>query len=267
MDIYRSTSPWCDFGQILPYIPYNPTPIELVDATPITYPNDANYASITYTRTFNNTNWQALYVPFSMEYEDWAEDFEVARLNNVNQYDDDNDGTVDRTVLEVFKMAEGSKTEANTPYMIKAKVAGEKTITLNDATLYKTEELSYDVTSWNTRFTFTGTYSAVTNMATNGYYALAGGRLQQATSDAVTLSPMRWYLDVTDRNGNHQDLAKTISLVFDDGETTDISPITYGKNVSESGAIYSLDGAYAGNDRSNLAKGVYVSNGKKIIIK
>lgn len=243
-----------------------PEGVEIIDGDAGFSQNvDKECASISYTRTFNNTNWQALYVPFSMNYEDWAEEFEVARLNNVNQYDDDNDGTVDRTVLEIIKLAEGSKTEANTPYMIKAKETGEKTITVADATLYKTEETSHDVTSWETKFTFTGTYHTVTDMATNGYYALAGGSLQQATSDAVTLSPMRWYLSVTDRNGNPQGLAKSISVVIDGGETTGISEVN--TITTRSNAIYSINGSYIGTDRSKLTKGIYVSGGKKIIIK
>ena len=62
-----------------------------------------------------------------MQYDDWSADFEVARLNDVHQFDDDEDGVVDRTVLEMIKLKEGSSTEPNTPYMIKAKEVGETT--------------------------------------------------------------------------------------------------------------------------------------------
>lgn len=61
----------------------------------------------------------------------------------MHQFDDDEDGVVDRTVLESVKLKEGSSTEPNTPYMIKAKEIGEKTITLTDATLYATEEIGF----------------------------------------------------------------------------------------------------------------------------
>ena len=55
---------------------------ELIDG--IEYSNVALIKNIdvTYTRAFNNTNWQALYVPFSMSYDDWRDDFDVAEINN-----------------------------------------------------------------------------------------------------------------------------------------------------------------------------------------
>ena len=58
---------------------------------------------ITYTRTFNNTSWQSLYIPFSMTYDDWKDDFEVAFINSVRQYDNDEDGVVDETIMDVMK--------------------------------------------------------------------------------------------------------------------------------------------------------------------
>lgn len=199
-----------------------------------------------------------------MQYDDWSDDFEVARLNDVHQFDDDDDGVIDRTVLEVVKMKDGSATEPNTPYMIKAKEVGEKTITLTDATLYAAEENSFDVTSWFTKFTFTGTYSTITDMATKGHYAVANGGLMQASSDAATLGAFRWYLDITDRNGNPAQLkAKKVFLSFDDGETTEVKLVEADNNSS----IYSIGGVNVGNKKGSLSKGLYISNGKKFIIK
>lgn len=202
-----------------------------------------------------------------MQYEDWADNFEIARLNDVHQFDDDEDGVIDRTVLESVKLKEGSSIEPNTPYMIKAKEVGEKTITLKDATLYATQKNSFDVTSWFTKFTFTGTYNTVTDMATMGHYALSDGKLMQATSDAATLGAFRWYLDVTDRNGNPTPLAgKKVLLSFDDGETTEIATISADSHNMASG-IYTLSGVKVAKDKTLLPKGLYISNGKKVLVK
>ena len=57
---------------------------------------------ITYTRNFSNTKWQALYVPFEMSYNDWSADFEVARLNDVHQWDDDEDGLINRQNTHLY---------------------------------------------------------------------------------------------------------------------------------------------------------------------
>lgn len=244
-----------------------PKTIDIVDGNIFSNTKSEQFESITYTRNFTNPNWNALYVPFAMQYEDWAENFEVARLNDVHQFDDDDDGEIDRTVLEVVKMKDGSMTEPNTPYMIKAKEVGEKTITLTDATLYAAAENSFDVTSWFTKFTFTGTYSTVTDMATKGHYALANGGLMLASSNAATLGAFRWYLDITDRNGNPAPLkAKKVFLSFDDGEETAIDLVE--ANVdTKAGSIYSISGVKVGAGKASLSKGLYISNGKKFLVK
>ena len=70
--------------------------------------------ALTYTRNFSHTGWQAWYMPFAMSYEDWSDQFDVARLNDVHQFDDDEDGVADRTELEVMYVKSG-RIEANTP--------------------------------------------------------------------------------------------------------------------------------------------------------
>ena len=222
-----------------------------------------NTKLLTYTRTFNNTEWQALYVPFEMTYTDWQADFEVARLNDVHQWDDDDDGVIDRTELEAVKLKSGN-TEANTPYLIRAKSVGEKTITLTNTTLYKAEENSFDVSSWNTKFTFTGTYSGVsgTDMFTNGYYAMGGGTLHQAESSAYDLSPMRWYMKVTDRDGNPKSLGEVKVMVF--GEDTDGIGLTENAEKTEDAEVYDLSGRRTGKPTK---KGLYIRNGRKVIVR
>lgn len=266
MSSYRSTDPWSGFGNIQALTPAEPEDVDLVDGEEYTNMLEKPCNTLTYTRNFTNTNWNALYVPFAMQYNDWSADFEVARLNDVHQFDDDEDGEIDRTVLELIKLKDGSSIEPNTPYLIKAKEIGEKTITLTDATLYAAEENSFDVTSWFTKFTFTGTYSTVTDMATKGHYAMADGGLKQATTDAAMLGAFRWYLDVTDRNGNPTPLAgKKVLLSFDDGETTEVANVSANScgKVSE---VHTVSGMKIAKDKA-LQKGVYIIDGNKILVR
>ena len=218
---------------------------------------------ITYTRTFANTNWQALYVPFTMEYSEWADDFDVARINDIHQFDDDDDGTIDRTELEVIRVTSGS-IEAHTPYLIRAKEAGEKTFTLADRTLYKAEEKSYTVSSWNTLFTFTGTYSGVTgsDMVNNAYYALGDGALRQAASSDNVLSPYRWYVAITDRNGAQKGVNEVKVKVW--GEETGVAPLSVSPE-GEKTAVYDLSGRRIAKE--NATKGLYIMNGKKVMVR
>lgn len=265
---YKNSEPWSLFGTFKTIEGTTPTKkdVAIIDNCATYSHEEEECKSISYSRDFSNTSWQSLYVPFSMSYDDWKDDFEVAYINDIRQYDDDEDGTADRTEVEVFKLKEGKSIEPNTPYIIKAKTIGEKTITLEDATLYQTQENTYEVTSNFTRFNFIGTYHTVTDMATKGYYAMADGALKQATSDAVTLQPFRWYLSVTDRNGNPVSLnSKSMSIVFDDGEATGMETIN--NEAKESSSVHTLTGISKGNDMKNLAPGIYIKNGKKFIVK
>ena len=82
---------------------------------------------LTYERNFKNTNWQPLYIPFRMSYEDWSDQFEVARWLNMHTIDTDNDGKADKWEMEFILVKEGTLKE-NHPYLIRAKEKGEKTI-------------------------------------------------------------------------------------------------------------------------------------------
>ena len=226
---------------------------------------DTECGSINYIRYFADTEWQALFVPFEIPVtEEFLADFEVADLNNVHQYDHDDDGVTDETVIEAFKITSGTL-EANYPYLIRAKEAGEKSIVVTDATLYTTEKNSIDCSSVREKFTFTGTYSAISSDALvpgEGYYTLIDGEWQPVTED-LTLGAFRFYLKVDNRNGDTM-VANTIRMRVvgdDDDNTTDIENSEIRKEKSE--IIYDLQGRRV----ENLAKGIYIINGKKIMIK
>ena len=170
--------------------------------------------TVTYTRHFNDTQWQALYVPFEIPVtEEFLANFEVADLNNVHQYDHNDDGETDETVIEAFKVTSGTL-EANYPYLIRAKETGEKSIIVTADMLYATEENSIDCSSVRERFTFTGTYSRMTSDALipgEGYYTLIDGEWQPATEE-TTLGAFRFYLKVDSRNSNTATVAQSIKM-------------------------------------------------------
>lgn len=220
--------------------------VTLTDASS-SYSNatEATANTIKYTRTFNSTNWQALYVPFSMKYSDWSNDFEVAAINNVHQYDDDDNGIFDRTELEIVKVKSGSL-KANTPYLIKPKTTGTKTITINNATLKKTEVNYIYCASVNTMYTFTGTYSTISGatMISNGYYGMGGGELVQAEDNDASLGAFRWYLKIENKEEGSYAPGKITVLCLDDEMATGID-----ENVI---------------DVENKVVGIYDANGRKL---
>lgn len=227
-----------------------------------------------YVRTFNNTKWQSLYVPFSISYDDWKNDFEVAKINDVNMYDTDGDGEIDDTEIEIIKVTKGTL-KPNHPYLIKAKKAGEKTLRLTNATIYPTMENTLDVSSAEMKYTFTGTYNGVSGkeMVDNHYYAMAGGSLSYTEDENVALKPFRWYMKAESRDGqvilpNANNSRIRVKVYGEDDDATSIEEFDTDDTVSCNNIIYSLDGRVAStNGTEGLSQGIYISNGKKVIIK
>ena len=223
--------------------------------------------AITYTRNFADTEWQPLYVPFEIAYEEICNDFEVAYIYNTRQYDHDEDGVKDETIIEAFKMKEGML-EANYPYLIRAKEAGEKSIVVTDATLYATEENTIDCASVFDTYTFKGTYSQLSSTTLTpgeGYYTLVGGEWQPVT-ESTTLGAFRFYLKVDSRHGAPAAEARSIRMRFV-GENNNDDDATGIENAEikdeKSGMIYDLQGRRV----EKPTKGMYIVNGKKVVIK
>lgn len=245
--------------------------IHIVDGVTSSYiqNEDVEFSRIRYTRNFKNTNWQALYVPFEIPYENIKDDFAVAYINDVHQFDDDDDGTIDRTRVEAIKVT-GGVLKANYPYMIRAKVAGEKTITVTDATLYAAEENSIDCSSVFDTYTFTGTYSKIPAAELpkeEGYYALSGGSWKQFSSGATSnLGAFRIYMKIDSRHANATVEARAIEMRVigdDEEETTGVENMVLMVNGQQSTLIYDLQGRRV----EHPTKGLYIVNGEKVWIK
>ena len=263
IDEYEDATAWFYFSNIQAI----PDMRTLTDGTSYTNNSQFNGRDISYTRTFNNTKWQALYIPFSMSYNDWKNDFEIAYINGVRQLDKDDNGTIDETIMDVIKIKSGS-TSPNMPYLIKAKTTGKKTFSVSNATLYPAEENSVDCSTTIAKYTFTGTYNAVPSatMIANSYYAMGGGGLIQSDG-SNDLKPYRWYMKVESRNPsyNASNAAKTITInVIDDEEemTTSIRQLQI---TNDELSVYDLNGRQV--NENNLKPGIYVKNGKKFVVK
>ena len=240
--------------------------IYLKDGEAYTQDSQIDGMDIYYTRSFANTNWQALYLPFSLRYEDWKDDFEVAYINTVRQYDDNGDGRADRTIMEAVKKNSGS-TAPNTPYLIRAKTAGEKTFFVENATLYPAENNSVDCSTTTARFTFTGIYKEKSfGLSASNYYAINEGRLT-ALSAWLPVPPYRWYMSVRTRSSVYDTSgwgwAKEISIsVVGEEETTGVADI---QHLSPDTQIFDINGRKV--SENSLKPGIYVKNGKKFVVK
>ena len=253
----------------------NPKQLFLNDNRSYTQNSQIDDADVSYTRNFTNTNWQAIYLPFSLKYEDWKDDFEVARINGIRQYDDYNIGSINRTELEVVKMTnDDSVIYPNTPYLIRAKKTGEKTISVENTTVYPAEKNSIDCSTTTATFTFTGTYNDISSylsLMVNTFYVIDGDKLSRAT---ISKHPkaFQWYMTIKSRNDDYAEYdsntAKEITIsVLDDEEATGIRQMqmTNDELPVYNSSVYDMNGRKI--NENSLKPGMYIKNGKKIIIK
>ena len=278
VSLYSETAPWSDFNIVGVVIP---TAMALVDGEVYDNKKELAMDCITYTRTFNNTNWQSLYVPFAMSYEDWSADFDVAKINDIHQFDINGDGDfsdegVDKTIMEMLIVNSGSL-KPNHPYLIRAKAKGQKTITVKNAVLMPAQSKSIDCSSVEQKYVFTGTYNVIDGetMVAGKHYAMSGGGVKYTSSTANSLKPFRWYMQIQNRDGQVvQDVSEVKVVVRgeDDWGATGIDEIDTEANIY---TIYSIDGRAVRSIKATtieeathgIASGMYIINGKKHFVK
>ena len=226
-------------------------------------------ANVRYSRNFNNTNWQALYVPFSLPIDTLvAHGLKIAALNDNHQYDNDNDGVADETRMEFFTVPSG-ETRPNYPYLIRAEQVGPVTLDLKDVEIKAAAEASIECSSINQRFTFIGSYDGVSGaeMCGNNYYAMAGGGLKRAADATVALKPQRWYMKVENKDGSSVDhyLAPTIRFCID-GEEEAAGALAidtlHSSDSLANGVCYDMSGR-----RLSVRSGLYIQQGKIVLIR
>lgn len=251
--------------------------IVMQDAQPFHCPQEVQVSgNITYTRTFSHANWQALYLPFEVVYDDNFKTTigQVAYINNVHQYDQIINGSVE-TVVEYLSVPVGKKLKANYPYVIMPVVADGATptvITAQATTLYPTTSETVVCQSATRKYTFTGIYQPKTDMYTSGAYALTSTNMfSQASSDAVTLSPFRFCLLIENTGSAYDDASSSnnvkVSMMVDGViQADDEDAISHLHNGSQrqQPEIYNLQGQRVARARSGQ---VYIINGKKTLLR
>ena len=214
----------------------------LTDGEDYTKTEDNFVKTLKYVRTFKSKTWQCFYVPFDISYDDWKDHFEIATINNLHQYDNDNDGIAETSEIEAIYQRTGKTIKAHTLCVIRTlddvNTNNPKTITItvNNATLRKAESKSVDCSSVSTTFVFHGTDSKVSGqeMVDNNYYSMSAttGKFARATNpDKHSLNGLRWYLEIIDRTTGSSSSAKAgeISIVaIEEGEVTGIANIENG---------------------------------------
>lgn len=256
---YEATEGWNVFKEIVEM-----ADITLVDGGDFSNAEDLDANNITYTRNLPNLHWNALYVPFKIPYATLADDYEVAYINAVHSYDNDDNGTIDELSMEVMKIKAGTL-KANYPYLIKARNEAAKAMTISvaDAVLYAAEENTLDCSSVYQKFEITGSYSRKSAEDLEGNLAISTEGAWQPLATGTYLNPFRLYLTITNRDDSPVEVEPTALSrvrIIENGETTGILDLT--PAVKKETHIFDLSGRRVLTPQRGQ---LYIVNGKKVV--
>lgn len=222
----------------------------------------------TLTKNYTNTGWNAFFVPFDFTLTDeMLNDFEFATLYAIAL--ENGNGS---PAISYKKMKAGDKIAAFFPCLIKAKATGEQTLAVDEVD-YKSNVTSKDCSSTTELYTFHPVMENTYIAAKHGYYlnSKQNSFVYNIHPEAY-IQPLRYYMTIQDRgdmsciepaNGG---ASKAKICVIGEDEPTGITDLV-DDAASASGKIYNLQGVVVGNTTEGLPKGVYIKNGRKIIVK
>ena len=224
---------------------------------------------LSYMRTLPNKQWNALYVPFKIPYSSLSGNYDVAYVNSIHSYDNDEDGQIDKLTMEVVKIKDGTL-KANHPYLIRAKDEDSRAmnLVLKNTTLCATECVTLDCSSVYTKYEITGTYSTMTSADLKGSLVITTSGAWQGLSPSSRLKPFRFYLTISPRVGSPVELEESalsrinICVQGEDDFSTGIEEMENGNVKTENSAVYDLSGRRV---KVPTKGGVYIVNGKKVV--
>ena len=202
---------------------------------------DIPHATVRLHRTFSPDKWNTLALPFAVT-------FEGGKLRKYDNVDG-----------QTMKFVEAASVEPGMPYLFKPATVIENP-TYTDVTLSKTEARKVMHGSCG----FAGTYSPYTMKTDKTERFLGEGNKlywpdTTTSPDANKMKGLRAYFMVPETMTEAK-----VSIV---GETTAIDNVATDHPTATANAhVYNLNGQFVGIGTAGLPKGVYIVNGKKMVI-
>lgn len=224
----------------------------------------------TLTKNYTNTGWNAFFVPFDFTLtEEMLKDFEFATLYATALENGNGSPAIS------YKMAKADdKIAAFFPCLIKAKATGELKLYFSEVDYKSIKGVTpKDCSSITELYTFHPVMENTYIAAKHGYYlnSKQNSFVYNIHPEAY-IQPLRYYMTIQDRgdmsyiepaNGG---ASKVKICVIGEDEPTGITDLV-DEAASASGKVYNLQGVVVGNTTEGLPKGVYIKNGRKIIVK
>ncbi len=242
--------------------------------------------AVQYRRAFTLGKWNAIVLPFNVSGEQlkrtFGSDVKLSKLEGINPATRINFKSVDLSsegieqgecyvikVSQAPSLAAGQSQEYSYGHGSTVKLYGPlysfgsvtRTETLTSATVSK------DYTTANGTLNFTGYYTKPLTKVEAGYYIVKNGKMWYLTGSNTSIYGTYWTLKDADTNSSK---SLTFSIDGDDnGTVTGIEGLIVEQAVGGDEAIFNLGGQRVSpaSQAGKLPKGIYMLNGKKVIVK
>lgn len=246
----KATAAWTLFDNFRLYYYGASIPVAISEEADFSVANDVENAKVTLNRTIKENAWNTIVLPFDLTDGEtkaaFGNDVQVATFSENS--DDAQNATVS------FNIAASAAIEANVPVLLKTATAGTE-YTFTGRTIKALNGATPKVAGSN--FSFTGTYTATCTVPENDYF-ISSSKLYRSEGN-TTLKGTRAYISANATDSN----AKIVRFSIGGNEATAIDGVLVEKNGNA--AVYNMAGQRVAADK--LAKGVYILNNKKIIVK
>lgn len=228
----------------------------VLDETSTVAPVAATGVNVKVKRTINANEWSTICLPFAMSEEQVKAAFgNDVELKNFSSWSSETN--IDDEIVSInVGFTSVSAIEANHPYVIKVSTAiSEFTV---DGVDIDPADAEVVVGKGKTKGTFYGNYVAGTEVPEENLF-ISGNKFYYSTG-STTIKAFRGYFELKDVLDSYYDEAPS-RVVFDFGDVTGIQKVSaQGQN---DGIYYDLSGRRV----EKPSKGVFIVNGKKVIIK
>lgn len=212
---------------------------------------DLTGANFTFNRQMVSDKWNTFCVPFALTEDQIKATFDEG--TQVREYEGANGN--------VLTFKEATDIKAGTPYLIKPTKADNKYI-FKGVDITTTEAAK--VGDGDIKFCGVYNQTNVDKLPTVGSHVsgIVDNMVKRAKTGS-SIKGFRAYFSVPNNISESSEAALRVAI---DGETTGIDAIE-GFETKATTRVYNLSGQYVGTSTANLKPGVYVSGGKKVIVK
>ena len=241
----------------------------VLDETSTTAPEASDGAvNVRVKRTIKANEWSTICLPFAMDATQMKAAFgDDVELGDFTGYETTEDDGGDITGITV-KFNSATAIEANHPYIIKISSAITE-FTADGVTIDPQEaKVTFGTTTGKGKNAvyhpsdFVGTYVAdfdFYNDATSYPLFLNASKFWYASENTMHMKAYRAYFDLDDYLPEAESASAPIYISFNN----DVTGIQSIQQSSDDGRYYNLNGQHV----TNLKKGLYIKNGKKVVVK